>query len=235
MSAALCLTFALAGQCPTGYPAYTGYPMTSGYSSGTVYSAPAPYYAGPSMSYGHQGYGGSGYQGSSGYQSAGPGYAGGGAYGGQRAYDSGPGGYPQQPQAGYGAPPPQRGPQQGNVVQMTDRARFEPAQITVNVGDTVEWRNVSRHPHTVTADPNRASNPAHVVLPEGAQPVDSGEIPPGERFTYTFRTPGIYYYVCLPHEEQGMVGIVVVRPGGGQQQRAGGGQPGGAGPRGQSY
>ena len=234
MSAALCLTFALAGQCPTGYPAYTGYPMTSGYSSGTVYSAPAPYYAGPSMSYGHQGYGGSGYQGSSGYQSAGPGYAGGGAYGGQRAYDSEPGGYPQQPQAGYGAPPPQRGPQQGNVVQMTDRARFEPAQITVNVGDTVEWRNVSRHPHTVTADPNRASNPAHVVLPEGAQPVDSGEIPPGERFTYTFRTPGIYYYVCLPHEEQGMVGIVVVRPGGGQQ-RAGGGQPGGAGPRGQNY
>jgi plastocyanin len=110
---------------------------------------------------------------------------------------------------------------------MTDRARFEPALISINVGDTVEWRNVSRHPHTVTVDPNLAGNPAHVVLPQGAQPINSGEIPPGQRFTHTFRTPGIYYYVCLPHEDRGMVGIVVVNPGpgGGGQQPPGSGQP----------
>lgn len=205
MSATLCLTMALAGayDCPTGNPAYTGYPVYGSYSYGM------PAYQAPQAG----GYG---------YAAPGPqtrGYAP-RPYGGQPAYGSGAGGYPMQPQAGYGVPGPQSSPQRGNVVQMTDRARFEPAQITVNVGETVEWRNASRQAHTVTADPNLASNSAHVVLPQGAQPIHSGEVRPGGRFTYTFETPGIYYYVCLPHEEMGMVGIVVVR------ERQGGAQAG---------
>jgi plastocyanin len=97
------------------------------------------------------------------------------------------------------------------VVQITDRARFEPAHVTVDVGQTVEWRSAARHEHTVTANPELAANAAHVVLPEGAEPFHSGEIAPGSRYSYTFTVPGIYYYVCLPHEEMGMVGIVVVR------------------------
>jgi plastocyanin len=96
-------------------------------------------------------------------------------------------------------------------VEITDQARFEPAHVTVEVGQTVEWRSVSRHEHTVTANPDLAANPAHVVLPEGAEPFHSGAIAPGSGYTYTFNVPGIYYYVCLPHEEMGMVGIVVVR------------------------
>ncbi len=102
------------------------------------------------------------------------------------------------------------------IVNMTERGGFEPARITINAGDTVEWRNASQHTHTVTADPDRARNPAHVVLPDGAQPFDSGEIPPGQRCSYTFETPGIYFYVCLPHEEKGMLGIVVVKDEGGR-------------------
>lgn len=120
------------------------------------------------------------------------------------------------PQQGYGAAGGYGYGQQGRrgapIVYMTDRARFEPAQITVNVGETVEWRNTSGHAHTVTADPELARNPAHVVLPEGAQTFHSGEVTPGQRYAYRFDTPGTYYYVCLPHEEQGMVGIVVVKP-----------------------
>jgi plastocyanin len=106
------------------------------------------------------------------------------------------------------------------VVQMTDRARFEPAQITINVGDTVEWRNVSRHPHTVTANPELAKNPARVVLPEGARPFHSPDVAPGGRFSHRFTVPGTYYYVCLPHEEMGMVGVVVVKDPQGQQPDA---------------
>jgi plastocyanin len=99
------------------------------------------------------------------------------------------------------------------TVRMTSQGRFEPAQITIRAGETVQWRNDSSHPHTVTADPGRAANPAHVVLPDGAEPFDSGEIAPGATFTHTFDVPGTYIYVCSPHEEDGMMGIVVVRNG----------------------
>ncbi|MEX0700649.1 MAG: plastocyanin/azurin family copper-binding protein [Planctomycetales bacterium] len=210
MSAALLLAMAVAGahDCPAGYAPYGTF--NSGYSAysapyGTVwYGSPsgyadwsygyaAPVYGsayGPAVTYGVPVENGGTYAGgvSSGY----------GAQGGVVA------GY--RPQGSQAAP----------IVSMTDRARFEPAQITVKVGETVEWRNTSRHPHTVTADPELAKNPAHVVLPEGARPFHSGEVHPGERFTHTFDTPGTYFYVCLPHEDIGMVGVVVVNPREGQ-------------------
>jgi plastocyanin len=108
------------------------------------------------------------------------------------------------------------------IVRMTAQGRFEPAQITIRAGDRVEWRNESGHAHTVTANPERAANPAHVVLPEGAQPFDSGEIAPGASFSYTFDVPGTYIYVCSPHEERGMMGIVVVQDGEGRDAGTGG-------------
>ena len=118
------------------------------------------------------------------------------------------------------------------VVHMTDRARFEPALVTIKAGETVEWRNASRHPHTVTLNPDLAKNPAHVVLPEGAEPFDSGEITPGDRITHTFTVPGTYFYICQPHEEKGMVGIVVVEPSEERGQDGGPSGQGGAPPRG---
>ncbi len=42
------------------------------------------------------------------------------------------------------------------VVQMNDRLRFVPTEITIKAGETVEWRNIGLIPHTVTADPRRA-------------------------------------------------------------------------------
>jgi plastocyanin len=33
----------------------------------------------------------------------------------------------------------------------------------------------------------------------------------GETFEVTFEVPGTYRYVCLPHEDHGMRGTVVVR------------------------
>lgn len=157
-------------------------------------------------------------------------YPAGGYYAGPVYY-----GARQLPQQAYAGPEYQargygdRQAQGARVVRMTDRARFEPAQITVAVGESVEWRNTSSQAHTVTANPELAANSAHVVVPQGAAPFHSGEIAPGGRYSYTFDVPGIYYYVCLPHEEMGMVGIVVVRPQRDQVRRAGGSAPGGAG------
>jgi plastocyanin len=94
---------------------------------------------------------------------------------------------------------------------MTEQMRFTPANLTVQTGDTVEWRNTSGMVHTVSADPQLAVQPNHVALPEGAVPFNSGELPPQGRFRYTFDIPGVYRYVCIHHAIEGMIGTVVVK------------------------
>jgi len=98
------------------------------------------------------------------------------------------------------------------AVGMTNQLRYTPEEVTVTVGQTVVWTNTSSMSHTVTADPARAKDPSHVRLPEGAQPFDSGDMPPGATFRHTFEVPGEYVYFCIPHEAAGMVGRVNVRP-----------------------
>ncbi len=96
------------------------------------------------------------------------------------------------------------------TVQMTDQLRFSPASVTIHVGESVRWDNVSQFTHTVTADPAKAADPAHVSLPAGAQTFDSGGITPGTQFEKTFTVPGTYHYFCQPHEALGMLGTVTV-------------------------
>lgn len=199
MSAALLLTVAMAGSHDCCCPTYASNYYAASYGYGNSY--------GYSMPYGYQSY-----YGSPSYSSTYPSYNSGYArtyYGGYAQPSNG--GYArssghQEHTAGY-AP---QSASQSNVVQMTDRG-FEPALIKVNVGDAVEWRNVSSKTHTATANPELVKNPAHVVLPEGAKPFHSEDVAPGERYSYTFTVPGTYYYVCQPHEDMGMVGIVVVK------------------------
>lgn len=96
------------------------------------------------------------------------------------------------------------------TVAMTGDMTFEPATVTVPAGSTVVWENTSAVPHTATADPGKAADPAHVELPQGAQPFHSGFVQPGESYSHTFEVPGRYQYVCLPHEAAGMIGEVIV-------------------------
>lgn len=98
------------------------------------------------------------------------------------------------------------------AVGMTNSLRFDPPCIRVEAGQTVRWTNSSGVAHTVTADPERAANPANVSLPAGAQAFHSGNMPPDAIFTHTFTVPGRYEYVCIPHEGAAMVGTVIVAP-----------------------
>jgi uncharacterized membrane protein len=82
----------------------------------------------------------------------------------------------------------------------------------VHAGDTVEWRNSSILPHTVTADARRAAEGKEVVLPHGAEPFDSRTIAPGGSYRHTFTVPGTYKYICVPHAAFGMAGEVIVQP-----------------------
>ena len=104
------------------------------------------------------------------------------------------------------------GPDVATTVEITSKLSFEPAEITIRVGDKVEWRNTSDLVHTVTADPRIAADASNVELPEGARPFNSAAIPAGQVFRYTFTVPGTYRYLCLPHEGQKMFGTVVVEP-----------------------
>ena len=96
------------------------------------------------------------------------------------------------------------------VVQLNDQLRFVPTEITIKAGDTVEWRNIGFLPHTVTADPRRAPSSRNIELPDGAEAFDSGWVTAGQSFRYTFSEPGVYRYVCLPHEQARMAGTVIV-------------------------
>jgi plastocyanin len=96
-------------------------------------------------------------------------------------------------------------------ITITPDGRFDPPQVTVNRGDTVQWVNTGRSPRTVTADPARAQSPSNVVLPAGAQPWDSGVLNASQSYTRTFDTPGTYQYVSLPDERQGTIGQLTVK------------------------
>jgi plastocyanin len=79
-----------------------------------------------------------------------------------------------------------------NDVSIVDFA-FQPALITVGVGETVEWTNTGDVDHTVDSD---------------TEIFESGHIHPGRTYRYTFDEPGIFPYHCDIHPH--MRGIVIV-------------------------
>lgn len=117
---------------------------------------------------------------------------------------------PAQRQEAQPPQPPLFAEQPAAIVEMNDALEFNPPTITVRVGDTVEWRTVGRHAHTITTDPDRADNPGLIALPQGAEPFHSGPISTRDIFRYTFTIPGQYTYFCVPHEGEGMIGTVIV-------------------------
>jgi len=80
-------------------------------------------------------------------------------------------------------------------VSVEDNA-FAPVNITVNVGDTVEWTWAGANPHSVTADDGSFdSNPP----PANFQTSGS--------FSHTFTAPGTYRYYCRVHGAPNGVGM----------------------------
>lgn len=116
------------------------------------------------------------------------------------------------------ASPPKPAPQPAGPVAarvtMTDMLVYEPATVTIKVGETVEWINGSFVVHTVTADKKEANFPKSVLLPDGADPFDSNNVLPDATYRHIFTVPGTYRYFCKPHESTGMIGEVIVEPAG---------------------
>jgi plastocyanin len=87
---------------------------------------------------------------------------------------------------------------------------FSPRGLLIKRGQTIRWINrEAGNVHTSTAyHPDCHGKPLRI--PQGAQPWDSGYLLPGESFSITFDTPGVYDYFCVPHEHAGMVGRIIV-------------------------
>ena len=62
--------------------------------------------------------------------------------------------------------------------------QFQPQELTVKTGTTVEWKNEDIVPHTVTAD-------------DGS--FRSGKINPGKTWKLTAKAAGTFNYTCTPH------------------------------------
>ena len=74
---------------------------------------------------------------------------------------------------------------------------FQPASVTIQVGDTVTWTNLDSAAHTATDT--------------GSGSLFDGVMNQGESFSYTFTQPGTFDYVCTFHPQ--MTGTVVVQGG----------------------
>src|SRR5689334_22784938 len=80
------------------------------------------------------------------------------------------------------------------VVRMSNFA-FTPANLTVDVGDTVVWTNT-----VITG---------HDTVSQGVWA--SALLARGQTFSFTFNNAGTFNYVCTPHISFGMTGRITVR------------------------
>ena len=95
-------------------------------------------------------------------------------------------------------------------VQMTTEGfepRFVPAELRVRPGDTVRWTNTDAfHDHSTVSGTGSAD-------PHAGELWDSGILRLGQSFEYTFESAGTFEYFSLPHEVEGMFGVVIVSDG----------------------
>jgi plastocyanin len=82
------------------------------------------------------------------------------------------------------------------VISATGNLTFSPADVTIDAGQTVVWRNAVAMLHTIT--------------PQGHSEWNEGTVTnAGDEFTHTFQAAGTFPYECTLHT--GMTGVVRVQ------------------------
>lgn len=107
---------------------------------------------------------------------------------------------------------------EGMTVEMTADREFRPETINAVAGEEIVFVNPSVDAHTVTAQGDSLPPGAGYFASGGfdsedaaADDVAGGLIDPGGEFSLTLDEPGTYSYYCIPHRDQGMSGVIVVR------------------------
>jgi len=93
------------------------------------------------------------------------------------------------------AAPPSAGAEAAPLVIHIDNFAFGPSGAAIPTGTTVTWVNDDDAPHTVVAVDGKSFR---------SRALDSGE-----RFSFTFTSPGTWSYFCSVHPQ--MTGKVVVK------------------------
>lgn len=95
------------------------------------------------------------------------------------------------------------------------RNDFEPAELTVQAGESVTWGFASAG-HNVCCRPGD-SDDASLPPDAGAfasyspdESPDGSLVPRGNTYEHTFDVAGQYDYVCIPHESLDMTGTIYV-------------------------
>jgi plastocyanin len=90
---------------------------------------------------------------------------------------------------------------------------FDPPGLFLQLNESVTWvlrETGSSLGHSATA--YHPSQDKELRIPEQAQPFNSNVFKRlNDRFSFTFTVAGIYDYFCIPHEDVGMVGRVIVK------------------------
>jgi len=86
---------------------------------------------------------------------------------------------------------------------------YDPVGIHIMPGETLRWI-LDEDVHAAAA--YHPKNAMHSLrIPESATPWDSGLMSTkGQHFDVTLTVEGVYDYFCLPHENDGMVGRIIV-------------------------
>jgi plastocyanin len=90
-------------------------------------------------------------------------------------------------------------PSQPEVQVQIVNGAFDPQDVTVTAGTKVTWTNNDSAGHTITS--GTSGNPSGLF--------DSGNVAPGQTFSFVFDTPGTYNYYSS--YDQGMAGTVIVQ------------------------
>ncbi len=125
-----------------------------------------------------------------------------------------------QPQHPAGAP----GGAAGTIHEVRMELRngnyiYDPADLTIKVGDTVRWINISGFPHNVSFYENQippgAAEFLKQAMPNQMSPLN-GPLYTDSLATYEISfagaPTGTYGYFCIPHEALGMKGTLTVQP-----------------------
>ena len=88
-------------------------------------------------------------------------------------------------------------PANGGATVTLQLIAFKPENLTVPAGTEVMWKNADRADHTVTS--GSVDQQAGSVTSRTDGRVESGTLPGGGEFSFTFATPGTYSYFCKLH------------------------------------
>ena len=103
------------------------------------------------------------------------------------------------------------------MMQQGSKYMFNPSELTIHVGDVVQFENVSGGPHNVEFNKDSIPAGARDVL-NRAMPRKMGDLAgpfltqPNEKYSISFAgaPKGKYHFFCLPHRALGMVGVITV-------------------------